>query len=244
MILTFGILFSGSAFAQKVDYSAWDKLLKKHVKPSGLVDYKGFQKDQKELDKFLQSLSKVNVDKLPKLDQLVFWINVYNAFTIDFVARNYPVKSIKDIREAGLFRSVLGDKQIWVTNFRYRINGRNQTLHGVENGILMKDFDEPRIHFAINCASYSCPRLLNEAFTPENVEARMEQLAKEFVNNSTHNKITENAVQLSNIFNWYTKDFTKNGTLIDYLNKYSKVKINQNAKVTFLEYNWDLNEVK
>jgi hypothetical protein len=101
---------------------------------------------------------------------------------------------------------------------------------------------EPRIHFAINCASESCPKLLNEAYTTENVMDLMEKATIEFINNPKKNLIKSNAIKISEIFKWYKNDFTENVTVIDYINKYSTVKINSNTTVNYLNYDWSLND--
>jgi hypothetical protein len=101
--------------------------------------------------------------------------------------------------------------------------------------------NEPRIHFAINCASYSCPNLLNEAYTEAKLEQQLEQAAISFINDKTKNRITENEIEISKIFDWFSDDFKKDGSLIDFLNKYSAIKINANARIKYKDYNWNLN---
>jgi hypothetical protein len=102
--------------------------------------------------------------------------------------------------------------------------------------------EEPRIHFAINCASYSCPRLLNRAFTASKLEEQLETVTSQFINDPTRNKISKNAVELSKIFKWYKRDFTNKNTLIEYLNTYSDLKILPKADIKYLTYDWRLNE--
>ena len=102
--------------------------------------------------------------------------------------------------------------------------------------------DEPRIHFAINCASFSCPNLLNEAYTEAKLDQQLTASAKSFINDKTKNTITANKIDISKIFDWFSGDFKKKGTLIDFLNQYSTVKISSKAKVNYKEYNWSLNE--
>ena len=102
--------------------------------------------------------------------------------------------------------------------------------------------NEPRIHFAINCASFSCPPLLNEAFSEKNLEAQLTQVTKTFLADSQRNTITKDKLEISKIFKWFSKDFKQNGSLIDFLNQYSDVKINANAKKKYKDYNWNLNE--
>ena len=116
------------------------------------------------------------------------------------------------------------------------------SFHKIEHKILRKQFGEARIHFAINCASFSCPDLLNGAFVPERLEEQLEARAKAFVNDSTKNIIRAERIQISRIFSWFKGDFTKNGSLIAFLNRYSDTAIDKDAKITYLEYNWSLNE--
>jgi hypothetical protein len=132
-------------------------------------------------------------------------------------------------------------KDVWHYKF-FKIGGQESSLDEIEHSILRKEFEEPRIHFAINCASVSCPPLLNEAFVASKIDSQLENVAKTFVNDKSRNKISSNAVEISSIFSWFKGDFTKNGSIIDFLNKYSTVKISSSAKVSHLDYNWNLNE--
>ncbi len=227
-----------------VDHTEWSTLLKKHVSESGKVDYKGFLSDKKELGNYLQLLLKTNAAELPEKERLAFWINAYNAFTVDVILRNYPVKSIKDIRNAkSLVAKATGDSQVWVENLPYKFYGNEAlSLANIENQKLLKDLFDPRIHFAINCASFSCPALDNEAYTGAKIENQLEKAAKTFLSDKTKNKISANSVELSSIFDWYKKDFTKKSDLITFLNKYASTKINTDAKIGYLKYNWSLNE--
>jgi len=212
-----------------VDHSAWDGLLKKYVADNGDVNYKGFKKDGKLLYNYIGYLAtKVPSENWSKQEKLAYFINVYNANTIKLIIDNYPTKSIKDISSP------------WSKN-RIKIGDEDFSLEDIEHEILRK-MDEPRIHFAINCASVSCPKLLNSAYTSENVAQLLDKATKSFIANSKKNIISEHRLQLSKIFQWYKSDFTKNGSLIDYINQYSKVKIQKNATISFLDYDWNLNE--
>src|SRR5690606_21092059 len=173
-----------------------------------------------------------------KDDQLAYWINAYNAFTVKLIVDNYPVESIKDLGPALKIPML---KDVWHYKF-FTIAGQESSLDEIEHSILRKEFEEPRIHFAINCASVSCPPLLNEAFEAKTIDAQLDKVAKDFINDSSRNKITPSAIQVSSIFSWFKGDFTKNGTLIDFLNNYSTVKIKSDAKVSHLDYDWNLNE--
>lgn len=212
-----------------IDHSQWDLLLKKHVDENGFVDYKGFQNDVLELDEYLRMLSKNEpTDVWSKKELLAYYINLYNAATVKLIAENYPVKSIKDIsRPWGKDRIAIADKMI--------------SLDQIEHGILRK-MNEPRIHFALNCASISCPKLLNEALTAEKINAQLELVTKEFIN-SDKNDISPSNAKISSLFDWYKKDFKVNGKVdvIAFINRYSKVKIDPNAKISYMKYDWNLN---
>ncbi len=215
-----------------VDHSQWDKLLKKHVTNQGLVDYKGFQKDRAELDNYLKMLAEKDpTNDWSSQELLAYYINLYNASTVELILDNYPTTSIQDIK--GNF-----------TKGFIKIGGRELSLGGLENGVLRK-MDEPRIHFAINCASISCPKLMNEAYTASKINEQLDRAVKEFIN-SDKNEISTNNPKLSSIFDWYQKDFKVNGKqdVIGFINKYSNTKINSGAPITYKDYNWNLNEKK
>ena len=216
--------------AVNVDHSAWNSLLKKHVNSQGLVDYKGFKNDKGKLDAYLKMLAQQNPsDDWSVQELLAYYINLYNAATVKLIVENYPVKSIKDIDGP------------W-TKGRVAIGDTNLSLGGIENGILRK-MNEPRIHFAINCASKSCPKLLNEAYTAGKINEQLDRVTKAFIN-SDENDISANSPKLSSIFDWYQKDFTVNGKqdVIGYINQYSNTQIKAGAPLTYKNYNWNLNE--
>ena len=230
----------GMAGTTPPSHQIWDQLVKAHVKPSGLVDYKGFIKDKAKLEQYLKLISENAPDRKTwsKNQQLAYWINAYNAFTVKLIVDNYPTQSIRDL---GPKLKIPLIKDVWHYKF-FKIGGVESSLDEIEHSILRKEFDEPRIHFAINCASVSCPPLLNEAFMPEKLESQLQKVAVAFINDPTRNKINPDKVQISAIFSWFQGDFTKKGSLIDFLNQYAKVKIKSNAKVSHLDYNWNLNE--
>jgi len=221
-------------------HQLWNELLKSNVKPDGQVDYKGFIREKPKLEKYLKLLSENAPDRKTwsKNEQLAYWINVYNAFTVKLIVDFYPTKSIRDL---GPRIKIPLIKDVWHYKF-FKIAGVEMSLDEVEHSILRKEFEEPRIHFAINCASVSCPPLLNEAFVAVNLENQLTRVTTTFINDPTRNKISSQSAQLSSIFSWFKGDFTKKGTLIEFLNRYSKVKISANARISFLDYNWNLNE--
>ncbi len=227
-------------FSQKApSHQQWDKLLKKYVNTSGLVNYKGFLKDKSELDEYLKLLTNnAPQSTWNQNEQKAFWINAYNAFTVSLILQKYPVKSIKDI--AGKIYKI---NTPWDIKF-INIGGKTYDLNNIEHGILRKKFDDPRIHFALVCAAMSCPRLRNEAYTGAKLDAQLDDAGKGFLNDKSKNNITAAGAGLSKYFSWYKGDFTKNGSLADFINKYSQTKITANTKISSLDYNWSLNEQK
>ncbi|MDN3202714.1 DUF547 domain-containing protein [Algoriphagus sediminis] len=230
----------GMAGTEAPDHSIWNTLLQKHVRPDGRVNYKGFISEKASLETYLELLSNNAPDRevWSEEEQLAYWINAYNAFTVKLIVDNYPTESIRDL---GPKLKIPLVNDVWHYKF-FKIGGQESSLDEIEHSILRKEFEEPRIHFAINCASVSCPPLLNEAFFPEKLEAQLDKVAKGFVNDPSRNKISKNEVEVSAIFSWFKGDFTKNGSLIDFLNKYSNIKINSDAKVSHMKYDWNLNE--
>lgn len=230
-----------AAFLQSPpSHAQWDALLKKHVAANGDVDYKGFIKDKQKLNSYLKLLQAgvPNAKTWSREEQLAYWINAYNAFTVKLIVDNYPLKSIKDLNSIIAVPTI---NSIWDDKF-FTLGGEKFSLNMIEHGILREDFNEPRIHFAVNCASVSCPVLLNEAYTAAKLEKQLEKQTTQFINDASKNKITANKPNISSIFNWFGGDFKKNGSIIEFLNRYSKTKIHPNVKLSFLEYNWDLNE--
>lgn len=212
-----------------VDHSSWNTLLTTYVSDEGHVNYQGFKNDIATLYSYIHYLStQMPSEKWSKQEKLAYFINVYNANTIKLIVDNYPTKSIKDLHNP------------WSKKFT-KIGNDRYSLSDIEHGILRK-MDEPRIHFAINCASTSCPKLVNKAFTAENLEDLLEHATKGFINNPNKNKLSEKKVKLSKIFKWYKDDFTKNARLIDYINRYAAIQIQKDAQISFLEYDWSLNE--
>ncbi|MEW7290139.1 DUF547 domain-containing protein [Aquimarina sp. 2304DJ70-9] len=215
--------------SKALSHQPWNTLLAKHVSADGIVNYKGFKQDRAQFRTYLKALEQNAPGKTAsKADKLAYWMNVYNAFTIKLIIDKYPIKSIKDIADP------------WDLRF-FKIGTTWYTLNDIEHRILRK-MNDPRIHFGINCASFSCPPLLNKAFTAQNVDQELEKLAIAFINDPKRNTITAEKIEISKIFSWFGKDFKKEGSLIDFLNKYSNIVINTDAKKSFKAYDWSLNE--
>ncbi|WP_461302581.1 DUF547 domain-containing protein [Aureisphaera sp.] len=218
-----------SEMTEAFNHSVWNTLLRTHVSKKGNVDYEGFRQNRHALREYITSLGvQMPSENWSKADQLAYWMNAYNAMTVDLILRNLPLESIKDIDKPW-------EQRLW------KLGDKWYNLDEIEHKILRK-MNDPRIHFGINCASFSCPPLLNEAFTATNVDTQLDDLAKEFVNDPQRNTITSDRIEISKIFNWFAKDFKKEGSLIDFLNKYSETPIKSNARKSFMDYDWALNK--
>lgn len=229
------ILFASLLFflshikAQHSSHDTWNNILKNHVSEDGNVDYKNLKINQNELTKYINYLGKNIPSKdSAKNEKLAYWINAYNALTIDLILRHYPVKSIKDIKNPW-------DQKLWT------LGKTTYSLNEIEHDILRK-MGEPRIHFAIVCASYSCPKLQNEAFTASRLEQQLNEVTTAFLSDPEQNKISEKKLELSKIFKWFRKDFEQNGSLIDFINQYTETAISKDAKINYKDYHWALNE--
>lgn len=222
--------------SQAISHEEWSDLLAKHVDENGLINYQGFQEDEQKLNQYLELLSQNPLSfQQPENEQLAYWINAYNAFTVKLILNHYPVKSIKDISD-GL---PMVDSP-WDIKF-FKIKGVDFDLNTIEHEILRKRLKEPRIHFAINCASFSCPKLRTEAYTAEKLDKQLEEQSRDFLNDSTKNKINTEEVYLSKIFNWFESDFEAAGGLEKFVQKYHD-QFQPDVDIEYLEYNWDLNE--
>jgi len=220
---------SENIIAKIINHSEWDNLLQKYVTINGNVNYKGFKNEELKLNSYLAHLSNYTPDdSWSKDEKMAYWINTYNAFTVKLIIDNYPISSIKDIESPWDIQFInLGDKTF--------------SLNDIEHKILRK-MNDPRIHFGIVCASISCPNLQNKAFEASKLNSQLENATKEFLADTSKNNLTENSIEISKIFKWFAKDFKNEGTLVDFLNNYSEITISQNAKKTFKDYDWNLNE--
>lgn len=230
----------GQPGTQAPSHQLLDELLKKHVSKDGVVNYKGLIREKTKLEKYLDLISENAPDRQTwsKNEQLAYWINAYNAFTLKLIVDNYPVESIQDLHPTIKIPLI---NTVWHIKF-FQIGGKVSNLDEIEHKILRKEFEEPRIHFAINCASFSCPPLLNEAFVASKIDQQLDKVAEGFVNDPKRNKISADKLEISQIFSWFKGDFTKKSSLIDFLNQYAVIKINPNAKISHMKYDWTLNE--
>ena len=232
------IHINGTKPVEKAD--AWTSLLQKHVGKDGLVDYPGFKADKDKLQAYLNILSENSpANSWSTNDKIAYWLNAYNAFTIKLIIDHYPVKSIKDL---GGKHQVIFFNTPWDIKF-FSIGGKTMTLNRIEHRILRQEFREPRIHFALNCASLSCPKLRREAYDGSKLDEQLTDQAKEFLSDKSRNQLDPKTPKLSAIFSFYGKDIKKwsGKSVIGFINQYASVKIDENAEVDYLDYNWNLN---
>jgi hypothetical protein len=217
-----------NTFAQTNVFDSFDVFFQNNVSKDGSVNYSRIKKVQKELKSLLNEINSQEIYSWDKNTKMAFWINTYNVFCINFIIQNYPVNSIKDIRNP------------WTSKTNYFEN-KTVSLNHIEHNILRK-MGDPKIHFAIVCASESCPKLSNKAYKPNILKEQLNESAKDFVNDNSKNSISINNIEISNIFKWFKKDFTTEKSIIEYINQFSNIEIQPKAKISYKTYNWNLNE--
>jgi hypothetical protein len=255
------LVAASAASALDHSHRAWDDLLKKHVRyvqdgNASRVDYAGFARERAQLKAVLdeyQKVTKAEFDGWGKPQQQAFLVNAYNALTIEKILLRYPnIKSIRD------FGTVFGNP--WKDKF-FTLFGQPSYLDQVEHEILRKEgvYDDPRVHVAVVCASIGCPMLRNEAFTPDKLEAQLEDAMRRFMSDRTRNRYNAQArrLEISRIFDWYGKDFEKGhkgyasvkGVAAKYADLLADAPADreairsQSAEISFLDYDWALNDV-
>ncbi len=206
-MLTLALATLGLALAPPsatFDHSAFDALLRRHVR-EGLVDYDAFARSP-EFRAYLERLASARLEGLPESERLAFWINAYNAWTIEQINAHEERQSIRDINKT---LGLLPLKGPWSEKM-VRAAGRTLSLDDVEHGIIREEFDEPRIHFALVCAALGCPPLRREAYTGGRLEEQLEDQTRVFLRESPRKNrvdLEEKTVWLSPILTWYADDF-------------------------------------
>ncbi len=261
------VMFNSLTVAAEFDHSNFDLLLQKLVK-DGLVSYSALNEDKKALTEYLIQFENVDRDSYKNWshdEKMAFWINAYNAITIEGISNNYPIQWGGFLaRHRFPQNSIRQIKKFWDTVF-INIMGRDITLNQIEHEILRKEFNDPRIHFVIVCASIGCPVLESRAFFAEDLDNRLEEAARNFVNNPHKVRLDEEKkiLYLSAIFDWYEEDFTRSETadkrlekydksvrgVVEFVSKYIGVAeknfiLQNKLKIKYLKYDWSLNERK
>jgi hypothetical protein len=230
------------AAASGIDQSKFDQVLKTYVDDKGLVDYNGIAKAP-AFRAYMQSLEAARPETMSRDGQLAFWINAYNAVTIDKVIKFKPKKSVRETFVPGVWTSTK-----FFTTRDNIVAGKRVSQDDIENDILRKQFKDPRIHFAIVCASSGCPPLPRFAYTAENVQTKLEEETRKYLNSTRGTRIdsADNTLYLSKLFDWYKGDFeSKSGSVLNFIKPYLGEKtlafLNSGPKIAYLDYNWALN---
>jgi hypothetical protein len=254
------LLFAAGASAQPPDPAPWTGLLERHVQEidggaSTAVDYGGFARDRRRLDGYLDALSAVpraSFDGWSRDDQLAFLINAYNAWTVALILSRWPdIESIKDL--GGFLRSP------WEKRF-FRLLGERRSLDDVEHGLIRGSgrYSEPRIHFAVNCASIGCPPLRREAYIGARLDAQLEEQARTFLADDSRNRLANGVLRVSPLFKWYREDFSDGfrgaRTVTDFLALYADALSLDRREtaaleagelpIDYLDYDWALNDLR
>jgi len=227
-----------------IDFEPWDKLLRQYVDAQGRVDYVTWKREQPQaIANWLSSKKQLHLESNSNaLEQLALWINLYNAFTISTILERYPLKSIRP--------TYLGIPNwlafLWFFQRQaYYIFGKRYSLAQIENQILRDKLQEPRIHFAIVCASVGCPLLRPEAYFPEKVTQQLDDDAHRFINNPEKVRFQSQTLYCSKIFKWYRRDFLKVAPSVpEYIRSYLKTDLPLSAStpISYLHYDWNLNQ--
>lgn len=239
-IVMFVLMGNGSSLSAEEIYQLYEELLRAHV-TQGLVDYQGFKKDEQKLDNYLEKLNKTNPELLADKDKLAFYINAYNGYTIKLILDNFkndePPVSIKKI--GGFFSSP------WKISFAH-IDGHQYSLDTIEHDIIRKQFDEPRIHFAVNCASRSCPPLIAEPYNGASLEYQLEQSTRNFLADRDMNYLDGDTLYVSSIFKWYSDDFDNDP--VSFFLAHTDGGLHEQIKsagsglsIEYIDYDWSLN---
>lgn len=244
---------AGAATAQEgFDYSSYAGVLEQHVTADGRVRYAALKQRPEELEAFVRRLAATSPENRPELfptraAQMAYWINAYNAFVLYEVVKNYPVESVRDLK--------FGFGLLFFKRARYLAGGKRYSLDDIEHGILRRRYADPRVHFAVNCASTSCPPLRREPYLPEKLDEQLEAATREFMVREENVWMRGDVLFLSALFDWYRDDFvaaaSRNGngkrTVVDYVVRYLPAETaervrREKPRVEFYNYDWSLND--
>ncbi|NAZ96408.1 DUF547 domain-containing protein [Vibrio toranzoniae] len=221
----------------QVSHQDWQQFLNSYLVKQGqhaLIRYKAVNtSDKAKLKQYIKQLEQVNPLDYSKAEQYAYWVNLYNAVTVDLILDAYPIKSITKL--GGLFSfGPWGDDVVVV-------NDKSLTLNDIEHRILRPIWQDPRTHYAVNCASLGCPNLQLQAFTADNTETLLEQAASEFVNSDKGVLVEGNKLQLSSIYEWFAVDFGTQEQLIQHLEQYRTKPLTNTNNISY-DYDWSLNQ--
>ena len=257
--------FATDQSEKSFSYDSYAAVLKSHVDDAGMVNYRGLQAERDKLDKFSAMIGRLErkvYEKWGERDKIAFWLNAYNAFTLQAIIDHYPIKpSFLKLRvyPKNSIRQIPG---VW-DKIVFNVMGQDLTLEHIEHEILRKEFDEPRIHMAMVCAAMGCPPLLNEPYTGANLELQLDGRTRRFLDNPAKFRIDRDKgrLYLSPILKWFAEDFTskyspakeiaKHGTKVSAVLNFISGHLKEadrdyilagKFKVKYLKYDWSLNE--
>ena len=222
-------------------HELFNQVLQEYV-VENLVDYTNLKKNPKKLEDYLDILASADPNQMSFYEQMAFWINAYNALIIKGVIDHYPTKSVRKVKLFGGF----------FTRLKFNVAGKMYTLNQIEHDIIRREYVDPRIHFALVCASKSCPPLENSVFLPDKIEEQLEEVTLKFISNPERVRLDldKRIVYLSKIFKWYNEDFTEGydgvkDFLADYLpQEDADFVLREDVKIHYLDYDWSLNDKK
>jgi len=226
---------------ESLDYNLWAKVLKDHVNDQGMVNYTKLKENRTDLDKIVKQIGKTHITEMSRNEKKAFWINAYNALTMNLIVDKYPLKF-------GGIRTIN-----WGQPWKIKMKAANReiSLGEIEHEILRKwDPADPRVHFVLNCASIGCPKLPNKPFDPQRLDQQLHFETKRFINDHEKVKLDreENILYHSELFNWYEDDFLvvandKLGYIKRYLNKEDRAFLESHDVILKkIKYDWGLNK--
>lgn len=208
-----------------------DHFMSRYVSEDGFVDYAAIKWSDADLESMTLFVEQTNSYDYAGNDLKAYWINAYNMIVVREVIRNYPMRSVQDV--VGFF-----------SNKQHQMGAKKFTLDQIENELLRKEFEDARIHFALNCGALSCPKLLNEAYRPEKLDQQLEAQTKRAVNDPyfVEPDSTGSSVEVSKIFFWFKEDFAPAGGTVEFINRYLDTPVSASADVDSKDYDWLLND--
>jgi hypothetical protein len=227
--------------AEPIDHRQWDELLSRYVKPSAdginRVDYAALkQNDAATLSAYLAAMQAIDITQYPRDEQFAYWVNLYNAATLDLILANYPLTSIRDI---GLIGQGPWKEKILT------VDGKELSLDDIEHGILRPIWKDVRIHYAVNCASIGCPNLANRAYSAKRLEQMLDEAAKSYINHPRGFSRVNGELVASSIYDWYVSDWGNQADVLNHARKYAtpetKELLKNSTSVDAFHYDWSLN---
>jgi hypothetical protein len=231
--------------ARRISHAPWGAFLQKYVKPGddGLnrVAYRAVTSaDRAILDKYIDEMARIGISGYSRAQQFAFWVNLYNALTVKVVLDHMPVDSIRDIDiSPGIFADGPWRKKL------LQVEGQGVSLDDIEHRILRPIWQEPRIHYAVNCASVGCPNLQPVAFTADNTETVLAQAARDYVNHPRGVNVTQEGLVLSSIYNWFGPDFDSDGGVLAHVRSHALPPLRDrlgSLQIVDYAYDWRLND--